>query len=131
MAQITRSNGDVLSGVNQNANAGNFVSFNGARLSAFKIVIANSSDTPQDVRTEGQVGEVVDRIVTLIMTRATPTYMQIEDDTSGQVSMLIEGDGGWTASSLQTEIRGMGTSVGVNNVDVSKTIVTNNGLKLA
>jgi hypothetical protein len=131
MAQITRSNGDVLSGVNQNANAGNFISFNGARLSAFKIIITNSSDTAQDVRTEGQAGEVIDRIVTLIMTRATPTYMQIEDDTSGQVSMLIEGDGGWTASSLQTEIRGMGTSVGLNNVDVSRTVVTNNGLKLA
>lgn len=131
MAQITRPNGDVLSGVNQNANAGNFISFNGARLTAFKIIIADSSENPQDIRLEGQAGEVVDRIVTLIMTRATPTYMQIENDTSGQVSMLIEGDSGWDANELQTEIREMGTSVGLNNIDVSNTIVTNNGLKLA
>lgn len=131
MAQITRPNGDVLSGVNQNSTAGNFVSFNGARLMAFRLIIADSGSNPQDVRDEGQSGEVIESIVKLIMTRATPSYMQIENDTSGQVSVLLEGEGGWDASSLQTAIRNMGTSVGSNSVDVSGTTVTDNGLKLA
>lgn len=131
MAQITRPNGDVLSGVNQNSTAGNFVSFNGVRLSAFKIVIADSGSNPQDIRDEGQSGEVIESIVKLIMTNATPSYMQIENDTSGQVSILLEGDGGWDASSLQAAIRSLGTGVGLNSVDVSGSTVTDNGLKLA
>lgn len=131
MAQIARPNGDVLSGVNQNTNVGNFVSFNGVRLSAFKIIIADSGSNPQDVRDEGQSGEVIESIVKLIMTNATPSYMQIEDNTSGQVSILLEGEGGWDASSLQTAIRNLGTSVGSNSIDVSGSTVSDNGLKLA
>ena len=65
------------------------------------------------------------------MTRATPSYMQIEDDTTGQISMLIEGEGAWEASTLQTAIRNLGAAVGSNSVDVSGSTVTDSGLKLA
>ena len=37
---------------------------------------------------------------------------------------------GWTAATLQTAIQGMGTSVGVNNKDVSGSTVTLTELKL-
>ena len=37
---------------------------------------------------------------------------------------------GWTAATLQTAIRAMGTTVGVNNVDVSGSVVTLTELKL-
>jgi hypothetical protein len=131
MALITRPNGDVLSGVNQNTSVGSFISFNGVRLATFKIIVANASGTAQDVRTEGQAGEVIEAIVSAVMTRATPSYMQIEDDTTGQISMLIEGEGGWEASTLQTAIRNLGAAVGSNSVDVSGSTVTDNGLKLA
>ena len=131
MAHITRPNGDVLSGVNQHTAVGNFISFNGVRLTAFKIILADALDAAQDIRDEGQSSEVIERIVGVVMTRATPAYMQIENDTSGQISMLIEGEGSWTASTLQTEIRALGNSVGLNNIDITGTTVTNSGLKLA
>jgi hypothetical protein len=37
---------------------------------------------------------------------------------------------GWTAATLQTEIRAMGTTVGVNNIDISGSVVTLTELKL-
>ena len=58
--------------------------------------------------------------------------MQIENDTSGQISVMLEANGGgWTAATLQTAIRALGASVGANTVDVTGTTVTDTGLKLA
>ena len=58
--------------------------------------------------------------------------MQIENDTSGQISIMLEGNGGgWTAATMQTAIRALGATVGANNVDVTGTTVTDTGLKLA
>jgi hypothetical protein len=37
---------------------------------------------------------------------------------------------GWTADTLETAIRAMGTTVGVNNKDVSESHVVETGLKL-
>ena len=132
MAEVTRVNGDVLSGVNQNTAAGELVSFSGSQPAAFAIVVANGSGTAADIRTEGQTGESIEAILFEILTKATITYMQIENDTSGQISVMLEANGGgWTASTLQTAIRALGATVGANNVDVTGTTVTDTGLKLA
>lgn len=132
MAEVTRVNGDVLSGVNQNTAAGELVSFSGSQPAAFAIVVANGSGTAADIRTEGQTGEAIEAILFEILTKATITYMQIENDTSGQISVMLEANGGgWTASTLQTAIRALGATVGANSVDVSGSTVTDTGLKLA
>lgn len=132
MAEVTRVNGDVLSGVNQNTAAGELVSFSGSQPAAFAIVVANGSGTAADIRTEGQTGEAIEAILFEILTKATITYMQIENDTSGQISVMLEANGGgWTASTLQTAIRALGATVGANSVDVTGTTVTDTGLKLA
>lgn len=132
MAEVTRVNGDVLSGVNQNTAVGELVSFSGSQPEAYAIIVADNTSTAQDIRAEGQTGESIEAILFEILTKATITYMQIENDTSGQISIMLEGNGsGWTASAMQTAIRALGATVGSNDIDVRGTTVTNLGLKLA
>ena len=132
MAEITRTNGDVLSGVNQNTAVGALVSFNGSQPLALAIVVKNGSGTARDIRAEGQAGESIEKILFTILTNATIIYYQVENTTSGQISVMLEGNGGgWTAASLQTAIRALGASVGTNTIDVTGTTVTDLGLKLA
>ena len=132
MAEVTRVNGDVLSGVNQGQALGSIVSFNGSQPKAFGIVVKNGSGTAQDISAEGQVGESIEAILFAILTKATITYYQIESGSGGQISVMVEANGGgWTAADLQTAIRALGASVGANTIDVSGTTVTDTGLKLA
>ena len=132
MAEVTRVNGDVLSGVNQNTAVGELVSFNGSQPEAYAIVVKNGSGTAADIRTEGQTGESIEAVLFEVLSKATITYMQVENDTSGQINIVLEGNGGgWTAATMQTAIRALGATVGANSVDVSGTTVTNTGLKLA
>jgi hypothetical protein len=132
MAEITRTNGDVLSGVNQNTAVGALVSFNGSQPLALAIVVKNGSGTAVDIRAEGQAGESIEKILFTVLTKATITYYQIENTTGGQISVMLEANGGgWTASDLQTAIRALGASVGANTIDVTGTTVTDIGLKLA
>jgi hypothetical protein len=132
MAEITRTNGDVLSGVNQNSAVGALISFNGSQPKAFAIVVKNGSGTAQDIRAEGQAGESIEKILFAVLGKATITYMQIENTTGGQISLMLEANGGgWTAADIQTAIRALGASVGANTIDVTGTTVTDVGLKLA
>ncbi len=132
MAEIPRVNGDVLSGVNQNTAVGELVSFNGSQPKAFAIVVKNDSGDAIDLRTETDARESIEAIFFETLTRATITYYQVENNTSGQISIMLEANGGgWTAATLQTAIRALGATVGVNDVDVTGTTVTDTGLKLA
>lgn len=132
MVEVTRVNGDVLSGVNQNTAVGELVSFAGSQPEAYAIVVKNGSGDAVDIRTEGQAGESIEAILFAILTKATITYYQIENDTSGQISIMLEANGGgWTAATMQTAIRALGATVGANDVDVTGTTVTNVGYKLA
>jgi hypothetical protein len=132
MAEIPRVNGDVLSGVNQNTAVGELVSFNGSQPKAFAIVVKNGSGDAVDIRTEADARESIEAIFFEVLTKSTITYYQVENNTSGQISIMLEANGGgWTAAALQTAIRALGATVGVNNVDVTGTTVTDTGLKLA
>ena len=73
MAEVTRVNGDVLSGVNQNTAVGELVSFGGSQPEAYAIVVKNGSGTAQDIRTEGQTGESIEPILFELLTKATIT----------------------------------------------------------
>ena len=132
MAEVTRVNGDVLSGVNQNTAVGALVSFNGSQPKAFAIIVKNGSGTAQDIRAEGQVGESIEKILFAILVKSSITYYQVENTTAGQISIMLEANGGgWTAADMQTAIRALGATVGANSIDVTGTTVTDLGLKLA
>lgn len=132
MAEVTRTNGDVLSGVHQNTDVGELVSFGGSQPKVFGIVVKNGSAEAVDISDEYSAGEAIEKILFTILTKATITYMQVENDTSGQITVMLEvNGGGWTASTLQTAIQALGASVGTNTVDVSGTTVTDTGLKVA
>jgi len=49
--------------------------------------------------------------------------------SSGRIDIAME-RAGWTAATLQTAIRDLGATVGVNNKDVSKSHVVQTELKL-
>jgi len=138
MAEVTRVSGGVLGGVNVDTDVGSLVSFNGSQPKAFAIVVKNGSGTAQALGNSGNttneagVNEAVERIFFTLLTRATITYYQIEDNASGQISVMMEANaGGWTAAEIQTAIRALGATVGTNNVDVTGTTVTDLGFKLA
>lgn len=140
MAEIIRVNGGVLGGVNVDTDVGSLVSFNGSQPKAFAIVVKNGSgvaqalgnSTPGNTTNEAGVNESIERIFFTLLTRATIIYYQVEDDDSGQISVMMEANaGGWTAAEMQTAIRALGTEVGANDVDVTGTTVTDLGLKLA
>jgi hypothetical protein len=62
---------------------------------------------------------------------------QVEGDSTGQLSIAVYPSGAWTAATLQTSLQALGnvqitSSDGtVTGVDVSGTLVTNPGFKLA
>jgi hypothetical protein len=132
MADVTRVNGDVLSGVNVNTTVGALVSLGGSQPVAMALVVKNVSGTAIDIRAEANAGESIEKIMQVIARSATPLYFQVENTTAGQISVMLEANGGgWTAASLQTAVRALGTAVGANNIDVSGTTVTDVGFKLA
>lgn len=132
MAEVTRVNGDVLSGVNVNTAVGALVSLGGSQPVAMALVVKNVSGTAVDIRAEANANEVIEKILQVIARSATPLYYQVENTTAGQISVMLEANGGgWTAASLQTAVRALGTAVGANSIDVSGTTVTDVGFKLA
>lgn len=128
MADISRVNGGV-------GNAGVVQYFGGSQLKFFKIMIVNGSSQAVDVSGENGVGEAIEKIVQAIQSKATLVAMQIENDSSGQISVALESNGGaWDSVSndLRDAIRALGTAVGANSVDVSlSTASSANGMKLA
>lgn len=132
MADVTRVNGDVLSGVNVNTAVGALVSLGGSQPVAYGIVVRNVSATAIDISAEANANEAIEKIMQVIARSATPLYYQVQSGASGQISVMLEANGGgWTAATLQTAIRALGTTVGANNIDVSGTVVTDVGFKLA
>ena len=132
MAEITRVNGSVLSGVDVNTAPGALVSFNGSQPVAYGIVVKNGSGVAVDISGETGAMEAIEAVFFTVLEKATIIYFQVENDSSGQISVMLEANGGgWSDASLQTALRALGTTVGSNDVDVSGTEVTNTGLKLA
>ena len=101
----------------------------GAEVKFYHITLKNVGATAGDVRTELGYDEAVHNLIRTVLLRGTILYQRIDDANTGRVDVTMERPG-WTAATLQTAIRGMGTTVGVNNVDVSGSVVTETELKL-
>ena len=82
-----------------------------------------------DVRTELDFDETVHNLIRVILQRGTILYQRIDNAATGRIDITMERPG-WTASTLQTAIRDMGDSVGVNNKSVSLSVVAETELKL-
>ena len=104
--------------------------FAGPEVSFFYItLITADGSTVLDVRTELGYDETLHNVQRAILQRGTILYQRIEDGATGRIDIAMERPG-WTAATLQTAIRDLGTTVGTNNKDVSVSTVTKTELKL-
>lgn len=149
MADVTRVHGDPLGVVNVDLSQGDTnadgtldatltVANVGRSCVWMAIVVSNVSGTAQDLQSEVDTGDSVEAILKAIQSSIVSNTQyggeilayQVEDDTSGQISVMVAGSN-WSASTMQTAIRALGTTVGNNSVDVSGSTVTDTGMKLA
>ena len=113
---------DTLNGTGSNP-TGTPVMFSGPKLEFFGLDLG-ASPAGQLV-TNG----AVEKVITCITQLATTHFYQVEgSDAANNMSIAIYPVAAWTAGSLQTAIRALGT---VNGYDLSGTVVTNVGFKLA
>ena len=81
------------------------------------------------MRTELGFNETMHNITRTILQRGTIIYQRIDNASTGRIDITMERSG-WTADTLETAIRNMGTTVGENDKDVSKSHVVETELKL-
>ena len=124
--------------------AGQPVQPQGPKLDFFKVLVKDGSATAVDLR--DQLGSytsgvftpgVVVQINQDIQKTATIAMYQVEGDATGQLSVGVYPSGAWTAATLQTSLQALGnvqitaSNGTVTGVNVSGTLVTNPGFKLA
>lgn len=100
----------------------------GPKLDFFKILVKDAGATAIDLRDQMDTGGVVEVLIRSITQLATVHFYQVEGDGNGQVSLAIYPTGAWAAADMQTALQALGT---VNTKDVSGTLVTTGGFKLA
>lgn len=120
---ITPNNFRVTNAIGETDN------FIGAEAQFFHITLVSDDSSAVDVRTELGYDETVHNLTRTILQRGTIIFQRIENAATGRIDITMERSG-WTADTLETAIRAMGTTVGVNNKDVSKSHVVETGLKL-
>lgn len=126
MAIFTRTNGDAFGVVNvdtgvRGVGPGTLISTGvGKHISIFKI------DTGTvDISAQSGVGGAVETILRTVATQSTIIAYQVENDSSGEMRVVVEATG-FDAAGLQTAVRALGT---VNGANLSSTTVTAVGLK--
>jgi len=138
MASVSRTAGNIFSGVNTNTDLGSLVSIAGAQPMCFGILLKNGSGDPTNIDAEGEADETIDIVLRTILGGGTGanagsgtiSYFQVETGTPWQISVMVERSS-WTSTTLQTTLRALGSAVGTNSKDVSGTTVTDVGFKLA
>ncbi len=137
MAEFTRTHGNAQQVFHIDTNNGALsgalaesapVNLAGPKLDFFKILIDDGSAV--DLQAEVGTGLAVEAILENIQQTSTVAVYQVEDDTSGQISVGIYPTGAYTASTLQTSIRTL-TAAGSNDIDCSGSDVTSGNFKLA
>ena len=103
--------------------------FIGADISFYHITLKDNGASAVDVRTELGFDEAVHNVIRAVLDRGTIVHQRIDNANSGRIDIAMERTG-WTAATLQTAIRDLGATVGVNDVDLRGTVVTETELKL-
>ena len=107
------------------------VNFTGPKLDFFKLIVENGSDSAQDLQAEVGTNGAVEAIIEKIQNGGAGVYIyQVEDDTSGQISLGIYPTGAYTTSTLQAAVRTL-TAAGSNNINCTGSDVTSGNFKLA
>lgn len=101
----------------------------GADISFFHITLKDNSASAVDVRTELGYDETVHNVIRTVLDRGTMVHQRIENASTGRIDIAME-RAGWTASTLQTAVRELGATVGVNDKDLRGSVVTETELKL-
>ena len=108
---------------------GSTANYASAEVQFFNITLVEADSSALDIRTELGYDETVHNLIRTILQRGTILYQRIDNASSGRIDVTMERSG-WTAATLQTAIREMGTTVGVNDKDVSLSVVAETELKL-
>ena len=103
--------------------------FIGADINFYHITLKDNSASAVDVRTELGFDEAVHNVIRAVLDRGTIVHQRIDNANSGRIDIAME-RAGWTAATLQTAIRDLGASVGVNDKDLRGSVVTETELKL-
>ena len=106
------------------------VNVTGPKLDFFKIIVENASNAAQDLQAQVGTGLAVEAILQEIQQIAGVYIYQVEDDSTGQISVGIYPTGAYTAATLQTKIRTL-ASAGTGAIDCTGSDVTTGGFKLA
>ena len=140
MAQFTRTHGnaqqvfhiDTANGSLSGALAASApVNFTGPKLDFFKVIVENNSNAAQDLQAEVGTNGAVEAILQKINNGGAGVYLyQVEDDSTGQISLGIYPTAAYTTSTLQTAIRTL-TAAGSNSIDCRGSDVTTGNFKLA
>ena len=120
---ITPNNFKVTDAIGETDN------FVGPDAQFFHITLVQDDSSVLDIRDELGYDETVHNLTRTILQRGTIIFQRIDNAATGRIDITMERSG-WTADTLETAIRGMGTTVGVDNKDVSKSHVVETGLKL-
>ena len=103
--------------------------FIGADISFYHITLKDNSASAVDVRTELGFDEAVHNVIRAVLDRGTIVHQRIDNASSGRIDIAME-RAGWTAATLQTAIRDLGATVGVNDKDLRGTVVSETELKM-
>ena len=120
---VTPNNFKVTTAIGETDN------FIGADISFYQITLKDNSASAVDVRTELGYDEAVHNVIRAVLDRGTIVHQRIDNANSGRIDIAME-RAGWTAATLQTAIRALGATVGVNDKDLRGTVVSETELKL-
>jgi hypothetical protein len=139
MAEFTRTHGNAqevfhidtangsLSGALATSAA---VNVTGPKLDFFKIIVENASNAAQDLQAQVGTGLAVEAILQNIQQIAGVYIYQVEDDSTGQISVATYPTEAYTTATLQTAVRTL-TAAGSGSIDCSGSDVTTGNFKLA
>ena len=106
------------------------VNVTGPKLDFFKIIVENASNAAQDLQSQVETGLAVEAIIQNIQQIAGVYIYQVEDDSTGQISIATYPTGAYTAATLQASIRTL-TSAGTGAINCAGSDVTTGNFKLA
>ena len=139
MAYFTRTHGNAqqvfhidtdlgsLSGALATSGA---VNVTGPKLDFFKIIVENAGNAAQDLQAQVGTGLAVEAIIQNIQQIAGVYIYQVEDDTTGQISIATYPTGAYTAATLQASVRTL-TAAGTGSINCAGSDVTTGNFKLA
>jgi hypothetical protein len=139
MAYFTRTHGNAQEVFHIDTNNGSLsgalatsaaVNVTGPKLDYFKIIVENASNAAQDLQAQVGTGLAVEAILQNIQQIAGVYIYQVEDDSTGQISVATYPTGAYTTATLQAYVRTL-TAAGSGSIDCSGSDVTSGNFKLA